>query len=77
MFLFQENVIIIKVLPNALKQRFVPTPTRVLSFATLAYQLRHEHNFRHDHEPLLAEATYTLQPGEMLLIASRMPHLKE
>ena len=39
-------------------------------------QLKPEHNLStRQLTPLLAEATYTLQPSETMLIASRMPHL--
>ena len=48
----------------------------VLPFSHLSMQLIPEHNLpTQQSTPLLAEATYTLQLGETMLIASRMPHL--
>ena len=64
-FQFQENFIVMKVLPNPL-----------ITFPYLSMQLRQEHtpNTRAA-TPLLTETTYTLQPGETLAISSKMPHL--
>ena len=48
----------------------------VLTFPHLSVQLKPEHNFpTRQSTPIRAEATYTLQPGETMLFASRMPHL--
>ena len=48
----------------------------MITFPHLSLQLKPEHNLpTRQSTPLLAEATYTLQPGETMLIASRMPHL--
>ena len=48
----------------------------IITFPHLSMQLKPKHNLpTRQSTPLLAEATYTLQPGETMLIASRMPHL--
>ena len=47
-----------------------------MTFPHLSKLLKPEHNLpARQSIPLLAEATYTLQPGETMLIASRMPNL--
>ena len=50
-------------------------PTRSFDFSTLinATKTRSQSSIRQSTQ-LLTEATYTLQPGETVLIASRMPH---
>ena len=83
-FMFKENFIVMKVLPNPLiglcflKRNSANFDIRqgVLAFPHFSMQLKPEHNVKtHQSTPLLAEATYTVQPGEMMLVASRMPKL--
>ena len=83
-FMFKENFIIMKVLPNPLiglcflkkNNAIFDIRQGVLTFPHLSMQIKPEHNLQiRQSTPLLAGATYTLQPGETLLIAIRMPHL--
>ena len=49
---------------------------RIITFPYLSMQLRPEHTTNtRVATPLLAETTYTLQPGETLAISSKMPHV--
>ena len=83
-FMFKKNFIIMKVLPNPLiglcflkrNNAIFDIRQGVLTFPHLSMQLKPEHNLpTRQSTPLLAEATYTLQPAETMLIASTMPHL--
>ena len=83
-FMFKENFIVMKVLPKPLiglcflkrNNAIFDTRQGILTFPHLSLQLKPEHNLpTRQSTPLLAEATYTLQPSETMLIASRMPHL--
>ena len=48
----------------------------ILTFPHLSMQLKPEHNLpTRQSTPLLAEATYTLEPGKTMLFASKIPHL--
>ena len=82
-FMFKENFVM-KVFPNPLiglcflkrNKAIFDIRQGVLTFPHLSNQLKPEHNLpTREPTPLLAEATYTLQPGETMLIASRMRHL--
>ena len=82
--MFKENFIVMKASPNPLiglcflKRNNAVFDIRqgILTFPHLSMQLKPEHNLpTRQSTPLLAEATYTLQPGETKLIASKMPHL--
>ena len=82
--LFKENFIVMKILPNPLiglcfikkNNPIFDIRQGVLTFPHLSTQLKPEHKLpTRQSTPLLAESTYTLQPGETMLIASRMPHL--
>ena len=82
-FMFKENFIVMKV-PNPLialcflkrNNAIFDIRQGLLTFPHLSMQLKPEHNLpTRQSTPLLAEATYTLQPGETMLIASKMPHL--
>ena len=83
-FMFKENFIVMKILPNPLiglcflkrNNAIFDIRQGILTFPHLSMQLKPEHSLpTRQSTPLLAEATYTLQPGETMLIASRMPHL--
>ena len=83
-FMLRENFIIMKNLPNPLiglcflrrNNAIFDVTQGVLTFPYLSMQLKPDTqiNLRHA-TPLLAENTYTLQPGKTLAKASRMPHL--
>ena len=82
-FIIKENFIVMKVLPNPLiglcflkrNNSIFDMRQGVLTFPHLSMQLKSERNLpTRQSTPLLAEATYTLQPGETMLIASRTPH---
>ena len=82
--MFKENFIVKKVLPNHLiglcflkrNNAIFDIRQGILTFPRLSMQLKPEHNLpTRQSTPLLAEATYTLQPGETMLIASKIPHL--
>ena len=83
-FMFKENFIVMKILPNPLiglcflkrNNAIFDIRQGILTFPHLSMQLKPEHSLpTRQSTPLLAEATYTLQPGETMLIASKMPHL--
>ena len=83
-FMFRENFIIMKNLPNPLiglcflrRNNAVFDVTQgILTFPYLSMQLKPDMQVSlRQATPLFAENTYTLQPGETLAIASRMPHL--
>ena len=83
-YTFKEKFVIKEVLPNPLiglchlkRNNAIFDPRQdVLTFPSLSEQLKSEHNLqRRPTTPLLAEASYILQPGETLLVASRMSHL--
>ena len=84
-FMLRENfIIIMKNLPNPLiglcflrRNNAVFDVTQgILTFPYLSMQLKPDMQVPFDQAtPLFAENTYTLQPGETLAIASRMPHL--
>ena len=82
--MFKENFIITTDLPNPLiglcflkrNNAIFDIRQGVLTFPHLSVQLKPEHNLQfRQSTPLVAEATYLLQPGETMLVASRMPHL--
>ena len=83
-FMLRENFIIMKNLPNPLiglcflrRNNAVFDVTQgILTFPNLSMQLKPDMQVPlRQATPLFAENTYTLQPGETLAIASRMPHL--
>ena len=83
-FMLRENFIIMKNLPNPLiglcflrRNNAVFDVTQgILTFPYLSMQLKPDTQVTmRQATPLFAENTYTLQPGETLAIASRMPHL--
>ena len=83
-FMLRENFIIRKNLPNPLiglcflrRNNAVFDVTQgILTFPHLSMQLKPDtQETLRQATPLFAENTYTLQPGETLVIASRMPHL--
>ena len=83
-FMSKENFIVMEVLPNPLiglcflkrNNAIFDIRQGVLTFPHLSMQLKPEHNLpTRQSTPLLAEATYTLQPGETMLLASRLPHI--
>ena len=83
-FMFKEIFIIMKTFSNPLiglcflkrNNAIFDIRQGVLTFPHLPMQLKPELNLQlRQSTPLLAEATYTLQPGETMIIASRMPHL--
>ena len=83
-FIFKENFNVMKVLPYPLiglcflkrNNALSDIRQRVLTLPHFSMQLKPEHNLpTRQSTPLLTEATYILQPGETMLIASRMPHL--
>ena len=74
-FMFNGKFIVMKVLTKNDNAIF-DIRQGVLTFPHLSMQLKHEHNIRtRQSTPLRAEASYTLQPVETMLIASRMPHV--
>ena len=85
-FMLKENFIIMKNLPNPLiglcflrrNNAIFEVNKRILTLPYLSMQLKPDTQtaFRQA-TPLFAENTYTLQPGETLAIASRMPHLMD
>ena len=80
-FMFKENFIVMKVLLNPLirlkrNNAIFDILKGIITFPHLSMQLKPEHNLpTRQSTPLLAEATYTLQPGQTMLIASKRPHL--
>ena len=83
-FMLKENFIIMKNLPNPLIglcflrriNAIFDVTQGILTFPYLSMQLKPETQTSiRQATPLFAENTYTLQPGETLAIASRMPHL--
>ena len=83
-FMLRENFIIMKNLPNPLiglcflcrKNAVFDVTQGILTFPYLSMQLKPDMQVPlRQATPLFAEKTYTLQPGETLAIASRMPHL--
>ena len=83
-FMLREIFIIMKNLPNPLiglcflrRNNAVFDVTQgILTFPYLSMQLKPDMQVPlRQATPLFAENTYTLQPGETLAIASRMPHL--
>ena len=83
-FMLRENFIIMKNLPNPLiglcflrRNKAVFDVTQgILTFPYLSMQLKPDTQVTlRQATPFFAENTYTLQPGEPLAIASRMPHL--
>ena len=85
-FMLKENFIIMKNLPNPLiglcflrKNNAIFDVTQgILTFPYLSMQLKPDTQTSiRQATPLLAENTYTLQSGETLAIASRMPHLMD
>ena len=85
-FMLKENFIIMKNLPNPLiglcflrrNNAIFDVTQGILTFPYLSMQLKPETQTSiRQATPLFAENTYTLQPGETLAIASRMPHLMD
>ena len=85
-FMLGENFIIMKNLPNPLiglcflrrNNAIFDVTQCILTFPYLSMQLKPDTQITmRQATPLLAENTYTLQPGETLAIASRMPHLMD
>ena len=83
-FMLRENFIIMKNLPNPLiglcflrrNNAVFDVAQGILTFPYLSMQLKPDTQVTmRQATPLFAENTYTLQPGETLAIASRMPHL--
>ena len=83
-FQFQENFIVMKVLPNPLiglcflqrHHAMFDIRQGIITFPYLSMQLRPDHTTNtRTTTPLLTETSYTLQPGETLAISSKMPHL--
>ena len=79
-FMFKKKFIVMNVLPNPLiglcflKRNNAICNIRqgILTFPHLSMQLKPEHNLpTRQSTPLLAEATYTLLPGETMLFASK------
>ena len=85
-FQFQENFIVMKVLPNPLfglcflqrHNAMFDIRQGIITFPYLSMQLRPDHttNTRRA-TPLLTETSYTLKPRETLAISSKMPHLTD
>ena len=82
--MLRENFIIMKNLPNPLiglcflrrNNAVLDVTQGILTFPYLSMQLKPDRQVTlRQATPLFAENTYTLQPGETLAIASRMPHL--
>ena len=85
-FMLKENFIIMKNLPNPLiglcflrrNNAIFDVNQGILTFPYLSMQLKPDTQTAiRQATPLFAENTYTLQPGETLAIASRMPHLMD
>ena len=85
-FMLKENFIIMKNPPNPLivlcflrrNNAIFDVTQGILTFPYLSMQLKPETQLSiRQATPLFAENTYTLQPGETLAIASRMPHLMD
>ena len=85
-FMFKENFIIMINLPNPIiglcflrrNNAIFDVTQGILTFPYLSMQLISETQTSiRQATPLFAENTYTLQPGETLAIASRMPHLMD
>ena len=85
-FMLKENFIIMKNLPNPLiglcflrrNNAIFDVTQGILTIPYLSMQLMPETQTSiRQAAPLFAENTYTLQPGETLAIASRMPHLMD
>ena len=83
-FMLRENFIIMKNLPNPLiglcflrrNNAIFDVTQGILIFPYLSMKLKQDSQVAiRQATPLLAKNTYTLQPGETLAIASRMPHL--
>ena len=85
-FMLKENFTIMKNLPNPLiRLCFVrrnnasfDVTQGILTFPNLSMQLKPDAQIAiRQATPLFAKNTYTLQPGEKLAIASKMPHLMD
>ena len=85
-FMLRENFIIMKNLPNPLiglcflrrNNAIFDVTQGILTFLYLSTQLKPDTQTTiRQATPLFAENTYTLQPGETLAIASKMPHLMD
>ena len=85
-FMLKVNFIIMKNLPNPLirlcflrrNNAIFDVNQGILTFSYLSMQLKPDTQTAiRQATPLFAENTYTLQPGETLAIASRMPHLMD
>ena len=85
-FMLKENFIIMKNLPNPLiglcflrrNNAIFDVTQGILTFPYFSMQLKSDTQTSiRQATPLFAENTYTLQPGETLAIASRMPHLMD
>ena len=85
-FMLKENFIIMKNLPNPLiglcflrrNNANFDVNQGILTFPYLSMQLKPDTQTAiRQATPLFAENTYTLQPGETLAIASKMPHLMD
>ena len=83
-FMLRENFIIMKNLLNPLiglcffrrNNAIFDVTQGILTFPYLSMQLKPDTQVAiRQANPLFAESTYTLQPGETLAIASKMPHL--
>ena len=83
-FMLREKFIIMKNLPNPLiglcflrrNNALFAVTQGILTFPYLSMQLKPDSQVAiRQATPLLAENTYTLQPGETLATASSMPHL--
>ena len=81
-FILKENFIIMKNLPNPLiglcflrrNNAIFDVTQGILTFPYLSMQHKPDtQTSKRQATPLFAENTYTLQPGETLAIASRMP----
>ena len=84
--MLKENFIIMKNLPNPLiglcflrrNNAIFDVNQGILTFPYLSMQLKPDTQTAiRQATPLFAENTYTLQPGETLAIASKMPHLMD
>ena len=85
-FMLKENFIIMKNLPNPLiglcflrrNNAIFDVNQGILTFPYLSMQLKPDTQTAiRQATPLFAENTYTLQPGEILAVASKMPHLMD
>ena len=83
-FQFQEDFIVMKVLPNPLiglcflqrHNAMFDIRQGIITFPYLSMQSRPDHTTNtRTTTPLLTETSYTLQRGEVLAISSKMPHL--